>query len=98
MKNALLALVVSFAITDMRPFQAPVTERPIALPPVRQAVTRLMVEPIKTPTNLIKPIRCPHCGERAYIILRRLDALKRDRSEVWTFQCVNGHNTDRSGR
>ena len=49
-------------------------------------------------TNLIEPIHCPKCDERAYIIRRILDDLKRDGSEVWTFQCVNGHNTEKNGK
>jgi DNA-directed RNA polymerase subunit RPC12/RpoP len=51
-----------------------------------------------TLTNHIPPIRCPQCGKRAYIIQRVPDADKRDGSEVWTFQCVNGHNTEQSGK
>ena len=51
-----------------------------------------------TLTNHIRPIRCPQCAERAYIIRRVLDAVERDGSEVWTFQCVNGHNTEKSGK
>ena len=51
-----------------------------------------------TLTNLVRPIQCPKCGERAYIIRRILDDLKRDGSEVWTFQCVNGHDTEKNGQ
>ena len=51
-----------------------------------------------TPTMFIEPIHCPKCDERAYIIQRVRDALKRDGSEVWTFQCVNGHNTEKRGK
>ena len=57
-----------------------------------------MTQPEITPTNLIEPIHCPKCDERAYIIRRILDDLKRDGSEVWTFQCVNGHNTEKNGK
>ena len=59
---------------------------------------RAMDTPTTTLTNHIQPIRCPLCAERAYIIRRVLDALKLDGSEVWTFQCVNGHDTEKSGK
>jgi hypothetical protein len=51
-----------------------------------------------THTEDIDPIRCPHCGELAYMIRRTPNAFKRDGTEVWTFQCVNGHNTSKSDR
>ena len=57
-----------------------------------------MDTPKITLTNLIQPIRCPECAERAYIIRRVMDAGKRDGSELWSFQCVNGHNTEQSGK
>jgi hypothetical protein len=82
-------------ITNLR---ASVAEGPIALPPIRQSGARLMVEPKITPTNLIAPIQCPRCSEKGYIIQRWHDPFSRDRySEVWTFQCVNGHNTEKAG-
>jgi hypothetical protein len=46
-----------------------------------------------TPTNLIDPIRCPHCKEMAYVIRRSPEGFKRDGAEVWTFACPNGHYT-----
>jgi Zn ribbon nucleic-acid-binding protein len=57
-----------------------------------------MVEPKITPTNLIAPIQCPQCSEKGYIIRRWHDPFSRHGSEVWTFQCVNGHHTEKSGR
>jgi hypothetical protein len=57
-----------------------------------------MDAPKATLTNHIQPIRCPQCDERAYIIRRVPDAVKGDGLEVWTFQCVNGHNTEKSGK
>jgi hypothetical protein len=57
-----------------------------------------MVEPKITPTSLIAPIQCPQCSEKGYIIRRWHDPFSRAGSEVWTFQCVNGQNTGKSGR
>jgi len=57
-----------------------------------------MDEPTITHTNEIAAIHCPQCGERAYIIRRTMDDFRRDGSEVWLFQCVNGHNTEKSGQ
>jgi hypothetical protein len=57
-----------------------------------------MTERETMPTHFIEPIRCPHCTEMSYIIRRRGDAFGGDGSEVWSFQCVNGHNTEKSGR
>jgi hypothetical protein len=57
-----------------------------------------MTAPPVTPTNLIDPIPCPKCSERAYIIRRTIDLLNNDGSEVWTFACINGHFTERSGQ
>jgi len=75
-----------------------VAERRVVLPPVRLE-QRVMDQPRQiTHTNHIAPIHCPQCDERAYIIRRTTDAFKRDGSEVWTFQCVNGHNTEKTGR
>jgi hypothetical protein len=51
-----------------------------------------------TPTNLIVPIQCPRCSEKSYVIRRWHDPFSRTGSEVWTFQCVNGHYTEKSGR
>jgi hypothetical protein len=34
----------------------------------------------------------------AYIIRRTKDAFKTNGWKVWTFQCVNGHNTEKAGR
>ena len=38
----------------------------------------------------IPPIRCDKCGGRAHLIRRTPNASKRDRSEIWTFQCECG--------
>ena len=57
-----------------------------------------MDAPRATLTNHIQPIPCPLCGERAYIIRRKSDAFTGDGSEVWIFQCVNGHDTEKSGK
>jgi hypothetical protein len=50
-----------------------------------------------TPTNFIEPIRCSKCNDAAYVIRRTMDP-KQDGSEVWSFHCVNGHYTERSGQ
>jgi hypothetical protein len=55
-------------------------------------------QPKVTLTNHIGPIHCPQCDERAYLIRRTMDAIKHDGSEVWTFQCVNGHYTEKAGQ
>jgi hypothetical protein len=57
-----------------------------------------MADPQITPTKFIEPIRCPNCSEMAYIIRRMLDDTKHDGSEIWAFQCVNGHTTEKPGR
>jgi hypothetical protein len=49
-----------------------------------------------THTKDIGPIRCPHCNEKAHLVRRTPDAFNRDGSGVWTFQCINGHNTSKS--
>jgi hypothetical protein len=46
----------------------------------------------------IKPICCPQCDERAYVIRHVPDTVKGDGSEVWTFNYVNGHYTVKSGK
>jgi hypothetical protein len=66
-------------------------------PKVGGTASKLAAQP-NTPTNLIEAIHCPQCDERAYIIRRTTDGFKRDGSEVWTFQCVNSHNTEKSGQ
>jgi hypothetical protein len=57
-----------------------------------------MHRPKVTLTNHIAAIACPQCDEKAYIVRRTPDAIKGDGSEVWTFQCVNGHNTEKGGQ
>ena len=87
-------------ITGQGLSQAPVAERPIALPPVRLPMDRPMVQLASrspstfTPTLLIRPIACPRCGEKAGIIRRAPDARQTDGSEVWAFQCDQGHITE----
>lgn len=51
-------------------------------------------QPIFTSIFKIQPICCPSCGEKASIIRRALDASKDDGSEIWAFQCENGHVTE----
>ena len=97
-------------ITGQGLSQAPVAERPIALPPVRLPMDRPMVQLASrsprlprspstfTPTLLIRPIACPRCGEKAGIIRRAPDARQTDGSEFWAFQCDQGHITEIAGQ
>ena len=57
-----------------------------------------MAEPQVTHTHKIEPIRCPRCKLAARIIRRTMDAFKRDGTEIWTYQCDNGHITEVTGQ
>jgi len=50
------------------------------------------------PSHHIDPIRCAKCDEIARFIRRTMDTFKRDGTEIWTFQCDNGHITEVTGQ
>ena len=51
-----------------------------------------------THTHKIGPIHCPICNLMARIMRRTMDNFKRDGTEVWSYQCNDGHITEVAGQ